>query len=115
MSAIDAYISRFSPETQARLVCIRQTALRVFGDVDEKLCHALPAFFKNGRGILFYGAYQSHISICVGYDWVDFLKCQYPQFHYTKATITFPHEDPFPGDVVQVICSLLCQGLSGKG
>ncbi|MCL2545488.1 MAG: hypothetical protein FWE77_06160 [Clostridia bacterium] len=120
MSDVDAYIMRFHPEIQQRLASIRQTALNVFGDMDEKMIeektrYTLPAFFANGKDILFYGAYKDHISICVGYDWVDFLKCQYPQFHYTKATIQFLHEDPFPDEVVQVICELLKQGLSGWG
>jgi len=111
MSDTDFYISRFGPEIQKRLLSIRQTAHNVFHDAEEKTCHSLPAFFANGRGIFFYGAYKNHISICVGYDWVDFLKCQYPQFQYTKATILFPHADPFPEDVVQVICELLNQGI----
>ena len=110
LSVVDLYILRFIPEIQKRLTCIRQTARRVFGDVEEKTCHSLPAFFANGKGIMFYGAYKEHISICVGYDWVDFLKYQYPQFRYTKATIIFPHKDPFPEDIVLVICELLSQG-----
>lgn len=114
MSDIDLYMMRFSPEVQERLVKIRRTALDAFGSIDEKTCHGLPAVFANGMGIMFYGAYKDHISICVGYDWVDFLKSQYPQFHYTKATITFPHQDPFPDEIVQVICELLAQGLRDR-
>jgi len=114
MSVIDEYMLRFSPETQQRLALIRQIAWNVFQNVEERSCHNLPAIFANGRYIMFYGAYKNHISICVGYDWVDFLKCQYPGFQYTKATVIFPHAEPFPEDVVQVICELLNQG-GGNG
>ena len=115
MTAVDAYILRFHPEIQQRLHSIRQIARDVFGDAREGTRYSLPAFFANGRELLFYGAYKGHISICVGEDWVDFFKYQYPQFQYTKATVKFPHEEPFPDDVVQVICELLKQGRSGWG
>lgn len=107
MSDVDLYIMKFSPEVRQRLTTIRQTALHVFGDVDETLCHSLPAFAINGKVFMFYGAYKDHISIRVDDDWVDFLKAQFPQFHYTQYTITFGHKDAFPDDVVQVICELV--------
>lgn len=108
MSDVDSYIMRFIPETQRRLLTIRQTARAVFQGADEKLYHTLPAFSANGKVFMFYGAYKDHISICVGYDWVDFLKYQYPQLSYTKATIKFQHNEPFPDNIVEVICKLLC-------
>ena len=107
MSDVDVYMTRFDSEIQRRLLSIRQTARVVFQGADEKLYHTLPAFSANGKVFMFYGAYKDHISICVGYDWVDFLKYQYPQLSYTKATVTFPHNDPFPEDIVEVICKLL--------
>ena len=107
---VDFYISRFSPPVQQRLIAIRAIALKTFQGATERLCHSLPAFAHDGRVFMFYGAYKKHVSICVGYDWIDFLKLQYPQFSYTKATIIFPHDAPLPEDVVQVICDLVNQG-----
>ena len=112
MSDIDLYMMRFGPEVQQRLMSIRLTARSVFQEFEEKTRYGLPAFFANGRLLMFYGAYKDHVSICVGDNWVDFLKYQYPRFRYTKATITFLHEDPFPDDVVQVICELLKHSLN---
>ena len=114
MPAIDSYIMRFNPDIQQRLMVIRRTALDVFGSVEEKLYYTLPAFCSNGKVIMFYGAYKKHISICVGNDWVDFLQYQYPQFQYTQFTILFQHNEPFPDDVVQVICDLLKPGIQSK-
>jgi len=114
MADVDVYIMRFNPEVQQRLIKIRRTALDVFGSIDEKIHHGLPAFSAKGRVIMFYAAYKAHISICVGYDWIDFLRHQYPEFHYTQATIQFLHKDPFPDDIVRVICELVKQGLGGR-
>ncbi len=112
MSAVDEYIARFSPEVRQRLLFIRQTVLNAFGEVEEKIYYGYPTVCVKGDTVLFYGAYKDHVSICVGYEWIDFLKGQFPQFGYTKATIKFPHEDPFPEDVIQTICALLKQGFS---
>ena len=111
MTDIDCYLLRFDPNIQARLAFIRQTAGNVFDGAEEKLYHGHPSLFQNGRDFMNYGAYQHHISICLGYEWVDLLKNLYPQYRYTKTTITFPHADPFPHDVVQTICDLLKQNL----
>ena len=115
MSDVDLYILRFDPEVQARLAFIRQTAGNVFDDAEERLYHGVPSLFHNGRDFMNYGAYQNHISIHVGYAWADFLRRQYPQFKYTKTTITFQHEELFPEDIVQVICGLLKPGLHNGG
>ncbi len=114
MSDTDAYILRFSPKVQQRLLCIRQTALDVFGNVEEKVYYGCPTIYVNGNGIMFYGAYKDHVSICVGYDWIDFLKGQFPQFRYTRATIKFQHKDSFPQEVVQAICELLKGGIHAE-
>ena len=115
MLDVDLYIQRFGPEIQARLNFIRKTAQSTFRNAEERLCHSLPALSVDGRVFMFYGAYKDHISICVGYDWIDFLKSQYPQFSYTRATITFPHDALFPEDMIQVICALLNQNLGDMG
>jgi len=87
--------------------------LNVFQKIDERIYFGIPTLSIDGKEILHYAAYKDHISLIVGYDWVDFLKNQYPQFHYTRATITFQHKDPFPDDIIQVICELIKQGHSG--
>ncbi|MCL2812716.1 MAG: hypothetical protein FWD25_12625 [Clostridia bacterium] len=114
MSDVDLYIQNFNPEIQQRLLTIRRTALDIFESIDERKYYGLPAFFSNGHVVMFYGAYKNHISICVGDDWVDFLKYQYPQFRYTQFTILFQHKEPFPHDVVEVICELLKRGIQSK-
>ena len=114
MSDVDSYILRSSLQAQARLFSLRKIAQNVFLNAEERLYYGLPAFSANGRVLMFYGAYKAHMSICVGYEWVDFLKVQFPQYKYTQATIIFPYDVPFPEDVVQVICDLLNQALISK-
>ena len=111
MSDVDQYILKFSPEAQQRLMTIRRIALDVFKNAGEKVSYGIPTLTVDGADILYYAAYKNYISIVVGYDWADFLKSRFPQFQYTRATIQFQHKEPFPDDVISVICGLLKQGL----
>ena len=113
MSDVDLYIMKFGPEVRQRLMKIRRIALDVFERMDERIYYGIPTLSIDGTHIMCYAAYKGYISIIIGYDWVDFLKNQYPQFRYTRATIQFQHKDPFPDETVQVICELLKQGLFG--
>ena len=74
MSDIDAYIMRFSPEVQQRLLTIRRITFDVFGDIGERVYFGIPTVSMAGKDILHYAAYKHHISLIVGYDWADFLK-----------------------------------------
>jgi len=107
------YIMKYSPEVQQRLMKIRRTILDVFERVSERIYFGIPTLSIDGKDFLHYAAYKNYISLIVGYDWVDFLKNQFPQFRYTRATIQFQHKDPFPDEVVRVICELLKRSLCG--
>jgi uncharacterized protein YdhG (YjbR/CyaY superfamily) len=111
MSDFDLYLMRFDPLIQQRLITIRQAARCFFTRAEERLCHSLPAFASGGKVFLFFGAYKEHIAVCVGNDWVDFLKHQYPQFRYTGYTITFRHDEPLPEDVIRTIF----EWMAGRG
>ena len=110
MFDIESYFMQFEPEVQRRLITIRLTALDVFQDVEEKIYHGIPTFMKNNKDILNYGAYKNHITIYIGYEWVYFLKEQYPQYEYTKAAIKFPNNNPFPDGFIREICDLINLG-----
>lgn len=110
MSDVDFYIIQFEPEVQRRLMEIRFSVLNTFLTVDELIYHGVPTFTVNGKDIMNYGAYKDHITIYLGYDWVNFLKNHYPQYHYTKAAMQIPNKDPFPDELIKEICELLKQG-----
>lgn len=115
MSDVELYIVRFSPEVQSRLNEIRRIGFDVFSNVEEKIYHNVPTFITtNGKDILNYGAYKDHITLYVGYDMKYFLQNAYPQYHYTKAAIKFPHREYFPIEYIREICELFCSNIFGR-
>jgi uncharacterized protein YdhG (YjbR/CyaY superfamily) len=115
MSDVESYIARFPPEVQSRLNKIRRIGFDVFSNAEEKIYHGVPTFITtNGKDILNYGAYKDHITLYVGYDMKYFLQNAYPQYHYTKAAIKFPHRECFPIEYIQEICELLCSNIFGR-
>jgi len=115
MSEVELYIVRFPPKVQSRLFEIRYIGFDVFSDVEEKLYHGVPTFIlTSGKDILNYGAYKNHITLYVGYEMRHLLTNAYPQYHYTKTAIQFPHKENFPKDYVREICTLLCSNIFGR-
>ena len=111
MSDVDFYIMRFNPEVQQRLTKMRRTIFDVFKGINERIYYGIPTISNDSNEIIMhYAAYKGYISIILGYGWVDFLRNQYPQYQYTRATIQFQHKEPFPDEVIQAICELLKQG-----
>jgi len=123
------YITKFDDEIQERLFAIRFTALNDFQGVDEKLYHNAPSFVLDGKEVMNYVAYKKHISIILTYPWQGYLKTHsrklreflqqnYPLHGYTEHTIQFPHKEPFPYELVDLICKLIWQDvmeLKNKG
>ena len=110
---VDAYIRQFGPEVRRRLEVIRATGFEVFAGAEERIYFAVPTFKVNGKDIMNYAAYKSHVSLIVGYDLIFLLKDKYPQYQYTRATIKFPNTEAFPEELVREICVFLYYSLSG--
>jgi len=107
MSDVDNYIEKFEPEVQERLTKIRQAVSDVLGDVKERVYYGIPTVSLNGKDVMHYAGYKNHVSLIVGYDLADFLKSQYPQYKYTRATIIFPHKDPLPEEMVRTVLEMV--------
>ena len=107
VSDVDAYIMQFDSEIQCRLRIIRAAGLAVFRNASETIYHRLPTFMVDGKDVLNYGAFKSHITLYIGYELAYLFKNQYPQYQYGKASMQIPHEVPFPEALIREICELL--------
>lgn len=113
-NTVDEYIAAFSfhPLIQKRLQLIRNTAKSILPlNVSETIYHGVPAFFLDGTDILCYGAYQSHITLYVGYDLVEEIRSHYPQYHYSKATVMINHNDAMLKEPLEFICNTITNKL----
>ena len=112
MPDADFYIMQFEPEIQRRLMTIRFAAQKVFPEAEEKIWHGVISLMINNKDVCNYGAYKDHITMWLGYDssgsnLVELVKKRYPKYRYTKVTIQFSHDEPFPDELIREICELL--------
>ena len=107
MNNVDNYILRQDFEAQHRLMLIRSIIQDLIPGAHERLYYAIPTISINGKDALHYAAYKKHISLIVGYDFVEYLMKHFPQYQYTRATVKFPHKDDFPIDFIEEVCKMI--------
>lgn len=105
--SVDFYIMKFGTAKQERLIKIRYAMFERFPKATERIYYGIPTVEADGKIILQYAAYKSHISLLVGNILPAILKEKYPKYSYTEYTVVFPDKEPFPDDFVKEICGML--------
>ncbi len=58
---VDEYIREFEKETQERLNAIRKLVLETAPQAVESISYGMPAYKVNGKPLVYFGGYKSHI------------------------------------------------------
>jgi uncharacterized protein YdhG (YjbR/CyaY superfamily) len=114
MSEVSHYIARFGPEVQERLSEAREIALSAAPGAEERIYYGMPTFYINGKIFLHVPAYKNHISLILCAALIDILKSRYPELSYTQSTIQFPHNEPFPRDLIRELCEISIAMVKGN-
>lgn len=100
----DEYIAGYPTEVQATLQQIRQTIKDLLPkEAKEVISYGIPAFDLNGKHVVFFAAYEKHVSIHpFPYDAPEFKKEQ-DSYKTSKGTIQFPLDKPIPFPIIKKI------------
>jgi len=104
---VEFYILKYNAEKQDRLFKIRSAVFEKFPNASERIYYGIPTVELDGKIILHYAAYKNHISIIVCYELAALLQEKYPQYQYTRATVIFTDNKPFPYEFIKEICTML--------
>lgn len=102
---IEAYIAAFPPEVEKRLRTMRETIRRAVPDAEERFAYQMPGF-RLGRPLLYYGAFQKHVSL---FGATGSLREQMPELTAHKGgkgTIQFPHDEPLPVKLIEKVAKV---------
>ena len=104
---IDAYIAAL-PEDQAQaLTLLRATVAAAAPDAVEAVSYSLPAFKLGKRVLVYYAAFQSHLSLFPASGSVmDKLGADLQTYFTGKGTLQFTPEKPLPVDVIRQIVAI---------
>lgn len=101
--SVDAYISSFPKEVQDRLEEIRSLIIQAAKDATEKISYNIPAYYLNGRYLIYFAGYKKHIGLYPVPTNKEFEKDFMPYKTSGKGAIQFPLDKPLPLDLIRKI------------
>ena len=101
---IDQYISTFPTDVQLRMEKIRSVFHKAIPGIEERISYAIPAFFLDGKYLLYFAGYKKHIGMYPVPAGIPTLEKDYAPYKTSgKGTIQFPHDKPLPLDLITKI------------
>ncbi len=107
---VDEYIAGFPENVQALLEQVRQTIRAAAPDAVEAISYRIPTFKQDGRYLIYFAGYKTHIGLYpVAVDDTK-LGVQLAPYATGKATLKFPLDQPIPfGLITKVVKAKLQQ------
>src|SRR2546426_1183259 len=100
---IDEYIKTFPKEVQSVLEKVRQTIRREAPEAVESISYQMPTFKLNGKGLVYFAGYKSHVGFYPIPSGVAAFKKELSPYKQGKGSVQFPIDKPIPYDLVRKI------------
>lgn len=97
---VDDYISRFPPKVQTLLRKMRVVIRKAAPGATEKISYKIPAFSMDGRILVWFGAFTSHIGLYLGVAAISAFKKELAMYKSAKGSVQFPFSEPLPVELV---------------
>lgn len=111
---IDEYIGTFPKEVQGRLQKVRQTIRKAAPQAVEAISYQMPTFKLNGRNLVNFAGYKSHIGFYPVPSGVAAFKKELSRFVQGKGSVQFPLDQPLPYELVgKIVAFRVKEVLSG--
>jgi uncharacterized protein YdhG (YjbR/CyaY superfamily) len=111
---IDAYIKTFPKDVQGILERMRQTIRKAAPDVVESISYQIPTFKLNGKGLVYFAAFKSHIGFYPIPSGVEAFKKELSPYKQGKGSVQFPLDEPIPYDLVKSITQFRMKEILGN-
>lgn len=105
-ATIDEYIAGFPPDVQAILQQIRATIREAAPDTEEAISYRIPTFNLNGRYLIYFAGFKSHVSVYPAPLGAAELADEVAVYGSGKGTMKFPLNKPIPFDLIRRVVEL---------
>lgn len=99
---IDAYISSFPKDIQAKLKEMRATIRKAAPKAEEAISYMMPTFKLHGN-LVHFAAFKNHIGFYPGPAGIEAFQKELKGLETSKGTIQFPLDKPIPLKLVAMI------------
>ena len=105
--SVDSYLAALAPDVRGPLEALRQTIRGVLPDAEEVISYGVPAFKSDGRIVVFYAGWKSHLSLYPIPEVDAETETLIGPYRAGKGTLRFALDKPVPVGVVERVVSLL--------
>ena len=102
-NSIDEYIAEFPPETQKVLEEMRALIRASAPGATETISYAIPTFDLNGRHLVHFAGYKTHIGFYPVPSGLEAFKEDLMPYKQGKGSVQFPLGQPLPTDLIRRI------------
>ncbi|WP_439564106.1 iron chaperone [Microcella sp.] len=107
MSEIDDYIAAAPEAARERLLAVRETLLRCVPGGTEAFRYGMPAVMVGARHGLHYANWTKHLALYPIYRGDDAFEAAVGPYRAKTDSVHFPHTQPLPLEVVELIATAL--------
>ena len=100
-ASIDDYIASLPDDVQPIVAEIRRRAHRAAPQAQETISYNIPTLKVEGRAIIFFGAWKSHIAVYPVPETDAELEQEIAPYRAERSTLRFPLRKPMPYDLIE--------------
>lgn len=105
-TSIDEYIAACPPHSQERLQKVRETIKKLVPEAKEKISYQIAAFELNGRNLIYFAGWKSHISIYPIPPGDEAFNEEIAPYVDGRGTLKFPLDKPLPLKLIKKVVKL---------
>lgn len=98
--SVEDYLSALPDAVQPLLREVRRRIAEALPGSSETISYAIPTVVLDGRTLIAYGAWKSHLGLYPVPVTEDELEQAVAPYRSTKDTLGFPYRDPIPIDLI---------------
>lgn len=104
---VDEYIRSFPDDVQIILEKVRRTIRKAVPDAAEKISYQIPTLTLNGRYLVYFAGWKTHISVYPVPTADAALDRELEPYKAGKGTLKFPFANPIPYDLIARVATVL--------
>ena len=105
-TSIDDYIASFPPDVQKVLEQVRIAIKRVQPKLEEKISYGIPAFWLNGKYVIYFAGWKNHVSLYPIPVGDDVFNEKISHYVSGRGTVKFPLDKPLPLPLIREMVKL---------
>jgi len=100
---VDSYIASHPEKARELLEQVRTTIRKAAPGAEELISYGMPAYKTNGRVLVYFAAFKSHIGFYATPTGHEEFKEDLSKYKQGKGSVQFPIDSPLPLDLIRQI------------